>query len=79
MSLSGYGLLLSKGPQWHRNRKLLTPAFHFDVLKPYMQVYNEAADILIVGTQRETFTEIYSRESHDQGYQLAINLVLNLS
>lgn len=46
--IEGYGLLLSKGQQWHRNRKLLTPAFHFDVLKPYMQVYNEAADTLIV-------------------------------
>ncbi|CAH1800682.1 unnamed protein product [Owenia fusiformis] len=43
----GDGLLISKGKKWLRNRKLLTPAFHFDILKPYMKVNNEAADILL--------------------------------
>ena len=43
----GDGLLLSSGQKWFRNRKLLTPAFHFDVLKPYMAIYNNAADSLI--------------------------------
>ena len=45
---TGDGLLLSSGSKWFRNRKLLTPAFHFDVLKPYMKIYNEATDIFIV-------------------------------
>ncbi|XP_013393506.1 phylloquinone omega-hydroxylase CYP4F2 isoform X2 [Lingula anatina] len=43
----GDGLLISKGKKWARNRKLLTPAFHFDILKPYIQVYNEGADKLL--------------------------------
>ncbi len=47
--LSGDGLLTSSGPLWFRNRKLLTPAFHFDVLRHYMKIYNEAAQTLIVG------------------------------
>lgn len=42
----GEGLLISGGGKWARNRRLLTPAFHFDVLKPYVNVYNKAADIL---------------------------------
>ena len=44
----GYGLLTAGGNQWARNRRLLTPAFHFDVLKPYVHIYNEAGDNLVV-------------------------------
>ncbi len=43
----GDGLLLATGKRWARNRKLLTAAFHFETIKPYMQVYNECVDILI--------------------------------
>ncbi|ESP03555.1 hypothetical protein LOTGIDRAFT_237658 [Lottia gigantea] len=43
----GDGLLLAGGKRWARSRRLLTPAFHFDILKPYVTIYNEAADILI--------------------------------
>ncbi|XP_076453382.1 ultra-long-chain fatty acid omega-hydroxylase-like [Babylonia areolata] len=43
----GDGLLLSKGQKWGRNRRLLTPAFHFDILKPYLAIKNKAADILL--------------------------------
>ena len=43
----GEGLLISEGKLWARNRRLLTKAFHFEVLKPYVQVYNECTDILI--------------------------------
>ena len=44
----GDGLLISGGQKWARNRRLLTPAFHFDVLKPYMDVNNVCSDILLV-------------------------------
>ena len=48
--LVGDGLLLASGKKWQRNRKLLTPAFHFEILKSYVQVYNDAVDILLVST-----------------------------
>jgi len=44
----GTGLLVANGDKWFRSRRLLTPAFHFGVLKPYVQVYNECVQIMIV-------------------------------
>lgn len=44
----GTGLLLANGDKWFRSRKLLTPAFHYGVLKSYVQVYNECGQTLIV-------------------------------
>ncbi|KAJ8320730.1 hypothetical protein KUTeg_002317 [Tegillarca granosa] len=43
----GEGLLVANGNRWSRSRRLLTPAFHFDILKPYTTVYNESAEQLI--------------------------------
>ena len=46
ISWLGEGLILSNGPRWFRNRRLLTPSFHFDILKRYMKVYNSCCDVL---------------------------------
>ena len=43
----GDGLLLSRGEKWFRNRRLLTPAFHFDILRPYIDVYNSCTNKLL--------------------------------
>ena len=43
----GEGLIISQGRKWERNRRLLTPAFHFDILWPYFKIYNKVADILV--------------------------------
>ena len=43
----GKGLVTADGSQWARNRHLLTNAFHFNILKPYVAVYNECSNILI--------------------------------
>jgi len=50
----GDGLLVSNGSQWARNRRLLTPAFHFDILKPYITVYNNTTDVLVVSNMSVT-------------------------
>ena len=41
----GEGLLVAKGEKWARNRRLLTPAFHFAILKPYVSVYNSCLEM----------------------------------
>ena len=53
----GESLLTGNGPKWFRTRHLLTPAFHFDILKPYVKVYCECVDVLLVSTHTvHTFT-----------------------
>ena len=48
----GDGLLISSGEKWFRNRRLLTPAFHYEILKPYVQVSNSCLDIMLEQWQR---------------------------
>ncbi|KAH3883802.1 hypothetical protein DPMN_007770 [Dreissena polymorpha] len=43
----GEGLLIANGDKWLRSRRLLTPAFHFDILKQYLIVKNRASDVLV--------------------------------
>ncbi|KAK3560024.1 hypothetical protein QTP86_033823 [Hemibagrus guttatus] len=42
----GQGLLLSNGKQWSRQRRLLTPAFHSDILKNYIQIFNSSTNTM---------------------------------
>lgn len=48
----GDGLLISGGKKWERNRRLLTPAFHFDILRPYVQIYNDVAEVFLGKLQK---------------------------
>nr|BAA85387.1 cytochrome P450 XL-304 [Xenopus laevis] len=37
----GNGLLVLTGPKWFQHRRLLTPGFHYDVLKPYVKLISK--------------------------------------
>ncbi|XP_053374874.1 cytochrome P450 4A25-like [Mercenaria mercenaria] len=43
----GEGLLISDGKKWERNRRLLTPAFHFNILTGYIDVMNDVTDLFL--------------------------------
>ncbi|NWX94943.1 CP4B1 protein, partial [Nothoprocta ornata] len=43
----GEGLLVTSGAKWFQHRKLLTPAFHYDVLKPYMSLMSDSVKVML--------------------------------
>ncbi|XP_069101524.1 cytochrome P450 4F6-like [Argopecten irradians] len=66
----GDGLVVSNGTKWERNRKLLTHAFHFDVLRPYITIYNEATDICL-----DKFAKQMSETPNSIGIMDSMNLL----
>nr|DBA17900.1 TPA: hypothetical protein GDO54_016211 [Pyxicephalus adspersus] len=43
----GEGLLVLSGPKWFQHRRLLTPGFHYDVLKPYVRITSDCTKIML--------------------------------
>uniref|UniRef100_A0A8C0IR84 Cytochrome P450 n=1 Tax=Chelonoidis abingdonii TaxID=106734 RepID=A0A8C0IR84_CHEAB len=41
------GLLVLHGPKWYQHRKLLTPGFHYDVLKPYVPLIADSTKVML--------------------------------
>ena len=41
------GLLTSSGEKWLQRRRLITPSFHFDILKDFLIVINEHAETFV--------------------------------
>ena len=45
---TGHSLTIVSGKRWQQMRKLLTPAFHADILKPYTKLFQESTRTLLV-------------------------------
>ncbi|MCI4374377.1 hypothetical protein PGIGA_G00005470 [Pangasianodon gigas] len=43
----GEGLLVNAGEKWFRHRRLLTPGFHYDILKPYVTLMADSANVML--------------------------------
>lgn len=43
----GTGLLISTGRKWHARRKVITPAFHFQILEQFVDVFDKHSAIFV--------------------------------
>lgn len=43
----GTGLLISSGEKWHLRRKVITPAFHFNILDQFVEVFERHSSIFV--------------------------------
>ncbi|XP_021016526.1 cytochrome P450 4A12A [Mus caroli] len=43
----GYGLLMLDGQTWFQHRRMLTPAFHYDILKPYTEIMADSVRVML--------------------------------
>ncbi|XP_053150778.1 ultra-long-chain fatty acid omega-hydroxylase-like isoform X1 [Hemicordylus capensis] len=62
----GDGLLLSNGNKWIHHRRMLTPAFHFDILKPYVKIFNQSTDIMHAKWHKLTTAGVASLDMFEQ-------------
>ncbi|KAM8788761.1 cytochrome P450 4A11-like [Rhynchonycteris naso] len=56
---SGYGLLLLSGQTWSQHRRMLTPAFHSDILKSYVEIMSDSVRVML-----DRWEELISQDSH---------------
>uniref|UniRef100_A0ACB8F508 Uncharacterized protein n=1 Tax=Sphaerodactylus townsendi TaxID=933632 RepID=A0ACB8F508_9SAUR len=75
----GRGLLVLNGPKWQQHRKLLTPGFHYEILKPYVALMADSVKVMLVRGIISIFSKhskqdlqgIYNTENY--GYYPTIN------
>ncbi|XP_028667982.2 cytochrome P450 4B1-like [Erpetoichthys calabaricus] len=72
----GEGLLVSDGSKWFRHRRLLTPGFHYDILKPYVKVMGDSVNVLLKKLERYSNKYDESVEMFQQISLLTLDIIL---
>ncbi|RLU27446.1 hypothetical protein DMN91_001250 [Ooceraea biroi] len=68
----GDGLLVSKGAKWQERRKILTPAFHFHILKNFFDILAEESNRMVTSLKNMKDSTILNLESFISHHTLNI-------
>ncbi|XP_065079898.1 cytochrome P450 4g15-like [Ochlerotatus camptorhynchus] len=69
----GDGLLISSGDKWRSHRKLIAPAFHMNVLKTFVDVFNDNSLAVVARMQKEVGKEF---DVHDYMSEVTVDILL---
>lgn len=69
----GNGLVITYGDRWHKLRKLLTPAFHFQILERFMQIFEEQSDVLV--KKMHTISDGVVEDAFDLFHSFALDVI----
>jgi len=50
----GSGLLTSTNPKWRKHRKMITPAYHFQILEQFIDVFENNGNVMITKFKEQT-------------------------
>ncbi|XP_037951849.1 probable cytochrome P450 4ad1 [Teleopsis dalmanni] len=63
----GNGIVVANGSYWHQRRKMLTPFFHFDIIKQYLPIINNVGDRFIAHLKKYSQTfEVFDMQNLGQ-------------
>lgn len=68
----GNGLLISTGQKWRSHRKLIAPTFHLNVLKSFIELFNENS----IHTVNKMRKEAGSFDCHDYMSEATVEILL---
>lgn len=69
----GDGLLISSGDKWKSHRKLIAPAFHQNVLKTFIDVFNDNS-LAVVERMRKEVGKVF--DVHDYMSEVTVDILL---
>ncbi|NWX25205.1 CP4B1 protein, partial [Notiomystis cincta] len=72
---SGKGLLVLEGSKWFQHRKMLTPAFHYDVLRSYVTLMSDSVKVML-NKWDEKITERKSVELFEDVSLMALDSIM---
>uniref|UniRef100_A0A1B0GJR2 Cytochrome n=1 Tax=Lutzomyia longipalpis TaxID=7200 RepID=A0A1B0GJR2_LUTLO len=69
----GDGLLVSKGDKWRTHRKIIAPAFHQNVLKTFVNIFNSNSRAVVERLKKET-GKVF--DVHDYMSEVTVDILL---
>ncbi|XP_058443021.1 cytochrome P450 4g15-like [Malaya genurostris] len=69
----GDGLLISSGDKWKSHRKLIAPAFHMNVLKTFVDIFNDNS-LAVVDRMRKEVGKVF--DVHDYMSEVTVDILL---